>query len=335
MSKVIIGIHGLGNKPEKDILQEWWKKSMHEGLRGIGEYNLELPKFELVYWADVLYAYPLTERIKDKSDPYHLEEKYTESPQNFIIENHNTRKKIVNFINQQLNKIFLNPDYSLNYSFITDNILHQFFKDLEIYFSETSIETEDINCKAKGIIQNRLYTILKKYQHHDIFLIGHSMGSIIAYDVLSYIMPEANIHTFITIGSPLGLPVVVGKMAAEEKKTFNKEVEIMRTPPGIKKHWYNFADILDKVALNYELSDDFGPNEQGIKPIDFLVTNTYTVNETRNPHKSYGYLRTPEFSKILSYFIKEENKDFNQKIKIAFNQITEKITDAIKSINQS
>ena len=32
MSSVVIGIHGLANKPEKPILTEWWQKAIREGL---------------------------------------------------------------------------------------------------------------------------------------------------------------------------------------------------------------------------------------------------------------------------------------------------------------
>ena len=32
MPKIIVGIHGLANKPEKDVLAEWWVKSIREGL---------------------------------------------------------------------------------------------------------------------------------------------------------------------------------------------------------------------------------------------------------------------------------------------------------------
>ncbi|MCH9046439.1 MAG: hypothetical protein IIA40_10070, partial [SAR324 cluster bacterium] len=31
--KVIIGIHGLANKPKEDVLYEYWRKSVEEGLK--------------------------------------------------------------------------------------------------------------------------------------------------------------------------------------------------------------------------------------------------------------------------------------------------------------
>ena len=54
--RVIIGIHGLKNKPEADILEDWWKTSIDEGLsRHCGGRKFKV-RFEMVYWADLLYG---------------------------------------------------------------------------------------------------------------------------------------------------------------------------------------------------------------------------------------------------------------------------------------
>jgi len=33
MDKIIIGIHGIGNKPPEDILRNWWLDSILEGAK--------------------------------------------------------------------------------------------------------------------------------------------------------------------------------------------------------------------------------------------------------------------------------------------------------------
>ena len=55
-------------------------------------------------------------------------------------------------------------------------------------------------------------------------------------------------------------------------------------------------------------------NKYRVIPIDFLVVNNYEINGKRNPHKSYGYLRTPEFSNILNDFIQTEKLTLKQKV---------------------
>jgi hypothetical protein len=325
MRKVIIGIHGLGNKPPKYLLQKWWKDAMIEGLNLSGIKN-NLPDFELVYWADILYEKPLNRWEKDKDNPYFLDEPYIKAPKTISDEKHPFREKIFGFISDQLNNIFLNEDNSLNYSFITDAILKKYFRDLEVYYREECKDETRVDCKARDLIQDRLVNYITKYRNHDIMIIAHSMGSIITFDVLNFLIPEARINTLVTIGSPLGLPIVVSKIAAEQQKKIEGQ-SIMATPPGVTSNWFNFADIKDHVAINFELSDDFRENERGILPTDFLVNNNYVINGEINHHKSFGYLRTPEFSKILGDFIADRKLNMAQKVLKTLQDFLEKVKE--------
>lgn len=327
MANVIIGIHGLGNKPPKKTLERWWKLAMIEGLKA-NNYNSVLPKFEMVYWADIMYEEAQSISEKDEESSRFLREGYVKAPAKFPIENHSTQEKIVSFLGKQLNRIFLNKDLSLNYSFIADAIVSKFFKELEIYYKEDCPDEDDKLCKAKDLIKDRLIQVLEKYKSDQIMLLSHSMGSIIAFDVLSFHELDMPIHTFITAGSPLGLPVVISKISAEQKKKRSND-NAMLTPPSINKNWYNFSDIIDRVAFNYKLADDFTENKYGVVPVDFLVVNNYEINGKRNPHKSYGYLRTPEFSKILNEFIQTEKLTLKRRaigtISFFFNSIKHKL----------
>ncbi len=325
MKKVIICIHGLGNKPPKYLLKKWWKAAIKEGLINIG-ISKKLPAFELVYWADILHEKPLNNRIKDAENPYFLNEPYKRASKNAPIENHSFRQKIIDFFTEQINNIFLNEDKTLNYIFITDAILRKYFRDLEIYYTEECKDENDMTCKSRNLIRRRVVDCIKRYKNHDIMIIAHSMGSIITFDVLNFLIPEIEIHTLVTIGSPLGLPIVVSKIADEQKKKLNGK-SIMATPPGITTNWFNFADIMDHVALNYKLADDFSENDKGIHPKDFLVNNNYEIKGEKNPHKSFGYLRTPEFSRILCDFIGGKKLNRGQKALGKAHDIFDKIKE--------
>ena len=263
----------LGNKPPKYLLQKWWRDAMIEGLNLSG-IKKNLPDFELVYWADILYEKPLNRWKKDKDNPYFLDEPYIKAPKTITDEKHSFQEKLIGFISDQLNNIFLNEDNSLNHSFITNAILKKYFRDLEVYYMEECEDGNEVNCNARNLIQERLVKYIEKYKNYEIMIIAHSMGSIITFDVLSFLIPDAKINTLVTIGSPLGLPIVVSKIAAEQQKKFEGK-SIMATPPGVTSNWFNFADIKDHVAINFELSDDFRENERGILPTDFLVNNNY------------------------------------------------------------
>jgi PGAP1-like protein len=147
--------------------------------------------------------------------------------------------------------------------------------------------------------------ILKKHRRKKILLIAHSMGSIIAYDVLTHVLPKSQIHTFVTIGSPLGMPIVISKIITEQKKKLIKSKKV-RTPENVTHYWYNFSDLEDKTAIDYDLAGDYDENSKHIKVIDQLVHNNYEYDGKENPHKSFGYLRTPEFSKVIYDFLYED-----------------------------
>ncbi len=313
MANVIIGIHGLGNKPPKNTLEMWWESAMLEGLKNSGRRRTVFPKFEMVYWADILYDHPLNEKEKDPKNHWYLEEKYIKSREIFDRVNHTRRRKIIEFLGKQLNKLLLSEDFTLNYAYITDAIVKKYFKDLEIYYKEVCTTENTSLGKVKDVIRQRLVDTLEKYKRDNIMLIGHSMGSIIAFDVLTFLSPHISVDNFISLGSPLGLPVVVSKIAAEQKQRLNGENHMV-TPPGIFGHWYNFSDILDKVAFNFRLSDDYDRNKNGVAPIDFDVVNNYEIQDSRNPHKSFGYLRTSEFAIVLDDFIRQEKLRVGQKI---------------------
>jgi hypothetical protein len=312
MPSVIIFIHGLGNKPPKQLLENWWKRALLDGLV-LEEQKNALPKTEMVYWTDLLYDKLLDPSETNPDSPYYIDEPYVEPNSDGVNEQYNRRLSIIDFLGNQLNRIFLNDDLSLNYSIITDSIISKYFRELDVYYKDDCLPEDASICQIKSHIRNRLVKVLEKYRDFDIMLVSHSMGTIIAYDVLSYLVPHIKIHTLVTMGSPLGLPVVLSKIATEQRRRNISPVQII-TPENITHAWYNFSDVMDKVAFKYRLNDVFLPNSHGISPIDFLVANTYKINGEGNPHKSFGYLRTPQMSSVTRAFIKAERLTFMQKI---------------------
>ena len=136
------------------------------------------------------------------------------------------------------------------------------------------------------------------------------MGSIIAYDVLTLLTPDINIHTWITFGSPLGLPVVLSHIAQEQKKMGMKGHPA--TPENVQHSWINFTDLNDTIALNWNLADDYAPNSQGVHPLDITVNNRYEWQGNPNPHKSFGYLQTTEVARYIHSFLQENRSPLIQ-----------------------
>ena len=302
MSEIIIGMHGMGNKPPPKTLKRWWQASIREGLKKIQKADLAFD-FELVYWAHYLHPVPLKPRMKDKDHPLFIEDPYRPALPDAVVENPDRlRQKLADYVSAQLDYIFLNEDLSINYESIVDFIIHYFFKDMEKYYQDHCVISSKNNSPAKEMICSQLVKTLKKHRRKKIMLIAHSLGSIIAYDVLINAAANLSIDTLVAIGSPLGLPIIKSRIFAEHKlEGFPKGS--LKTPDSIRSHWHNLADVRDKIAINYKLRDDFAENSAGIRPVDKLVVNDYVYGDQKNPHKSYGYLRTPEMASIISRFL--------------------------------
>jgi hypothetical protein len=314
LSKIIIGIHGLGNKPPKELLSKWWKVAILEGLRKNNHSGKDFD-FELVYWADVLHKNPLDPNETDRENPQYLNEPYTPEGKSINSEEMGFRKKALEYLEKYSKNILVNGVLSLNIPSLTELFIHRHLKDLEEYYSKSYTLINNKKRLVREVIIDRLVEAFQKHKRKKIFLVAHSMGSIIAYDALKYYASEINIEVLATIGSPLGQEYVINKIQTE---TTPDESEKFIVPDNIRHGWYNFADAEDQVAVNHHLAKIYKENSRRIRIKDILVNNTYKILENRNPHKSYGYLRTPEFSEVLNSFLITKKFDLFSWIKNIF-----------------
>lgn len=311
MSKIIIGVHGLGNKPSKEILGRWWCRSLREGLRQIDKPRVYF-HFELFYWADIVHEKPLDLDIADPKDPLFLVEPYNPGRKRLEIQHGPIRKKLRDYLGKQMDKLFLNEDMTLNFTSVTDKIIRRYFREMGAYYSFTG-PNEDSDIKfQRDEIRNRLADTLRRHKGKEILLLSHSLGSIIAYDVLSHTATDVPINTFITAGSPLGLPVIVGRVFSEQQQDI-EDFDKIRTPENIKRNWFNFTDPRDAIAFDDTLKDDYAENSADIRVVDIPVNNDYENRGLRNPHKDYGYLRTPEMARVVYDFLHSGRAGFIQR----------------------
>ena len=288
---VIIGIHGLARKPQKSTLTRWWKAAICEGLNyNIRKYkktNISPPQlnFAMVYWNNLMRGNRILtlEQLKQDEDRYQPARKGD-------IESHEASTEESESIELrdivgELTEVVVR----LTGGRASDRVMKEKLNDLYAYYNDENIKKE---------LQNRLASELEKHKDKRIMLISHSMGTIIAYDVLCQFVrkkKELTIEHFITMGSPLGLPFIT-----ERIKELRGEKKLS-VPDNIKK-WTNFSDMSDPVCADPCLKDDYESNNEGIGIVDQIVKNDWPHDRLR--HKSYGYLRTPEASKAIETFIK-------------------------------
>lgn len=281
MSYTIVGIHGLANKPPANVLENWWRQAILEGLAKNCGNKQQVINFTMVHWADRLHQ-PL-------QDPLTMDEPYIAVNGALKTYKDGWRDTVVAGVLGVGGSALDGAKRYLGINEIADAVLEAKLKDLFTYYEKREIREE-----LRGRLENKLRAL----SGERVMLIAHSMGSIIAYDVLRIMGrkdPNYRLSHFITIGSPLGLPHV--------KNRIYEENDLMRTPTVVCK-WTNFADRRDPVALDVHLSDDYEPNDDGGQVKDDLIINTYVGRKGKeNYHKSYGYLRAPEVSKAIRNFI--------------------------------
>lgn len=108
-------------------------------------------------------------------------------------------------------------------------------------------------------------------------LIGHSLGSVIAYEYLCWDRPES-VGALVTLGSPLGIPNLIFDRLTPAPSGGRA------VWPGLVTEWVNVADPDDIIALRKELSSLFVPSEMATPVRDRLVDNG------RHPHAIEPYL---------------------------------------------
>ena len=283
-TSMVIGIHGLKNKPEKDLLARWWVMSLQEGLQR----NLGLAPplaFELVYWADIQYPAPIPEA--ELHNPY-----ITADGQGPLLRYSGTALDKAKAIAEKWGGRAIDKGKDLiGLDEHVDHLLGLAFDDLRDYYGKPDVRNR---------VRNRLTHALHRHKNTRVCLIAHSMGSIIAYDVLRMLDQDpSEIEHFVTIGSPLGLPIVTQHARKEFSNTL---------VPQQVRQWTNLADPGDKIALDCSLSDDYRPTPGGIRVQDDLVHNDYVDRAGKSDqHNGYGYLRTPELSDIVRGFLAAGN----------------------------
>jgi hypothetical protein len=133
----------------------------------------------------------------------------------------------------------------------------------------------------------------------EVLLIGHSLGSVIAYDTLwelSQEEPPGHVDLFVTMGSPLATHFIRRRLRGAS------ETGAAKYPTNIRR-WINFAAKGDTTALRPRLAPYFSEMvDLGlVEPIDDYVDleNFFHADFGLNVHEAYGYLAQPKLAEVV------------------------------------
>jgi len=160
---------------------------------------------------------------------------------------------------------------------VTAAITRLFIRDSAAYFFDAA-RRQRIQERVRGELEAATGPVV---------LVSHSQGSIVAFDVLSALGSSIDVPVWITLGSPLGIREVQDHLGP------------LVTPRAVGT-WRNFADLLDPVALDKQLANDFSVAAgQFIR--DEAVVNAASGSLIGfNPHSATGYLSTAPVRQAVS-----------------------------------
>lgn len=315
---LILGIHGLSNKPPAHQLKRWWQSAIKEGLRDIKDSPTTFD-FKMIYWADILYKIPLNSKEKDPNHPLFIEDPYLSRDKIKRTQPVTFWQRVKHSGQYVKEVIFLSKIGLNNFRKPFNFIVKTGFRDLDIYFNEEIPMDQQMASKpVKAQIRSRMIDFLLKNKDKNILILAHSMGSIIAYDVLHMLGNKIDGVTFVSMGSPLGLPLIRENIMKDHNLPF--EEEAFPPTPECVDAWYDFLDDEDNLAVFYNLGEYYQPNSKGVKPIETHVNNDYKHWVTENAHKSFGYLRTAELAQVVCDFLQAGRSSFLTKGKQFFRK---------------
>lgn len=262
----IVAVHGIGQQFKGEYeLQAEWLPALRDGLARI---NLKLGSqddFRCAFYGD-LFRIRATKSVGNP--PYDANDVSTEWETAFLIllwtesaraeegvsgPSERTKLRTPNVVQRALNAL----SNSRFFVGLAESVLIGDLKQVRTYLHEDRIRLE---------AQQR---VAQQVDADTRILIGHSLGSIVAYEALCN-HPEWSIDTFITLGSPLGIPNLIFHQLRPIP------LRAVGSWPRATKKWVNIADQGDIVALVKKLGPIFDGQIE-----DHLVNNGTTAHDVK------------------------------------------------------
>ncbi|MDX1443251.1 MAG: hypothetical protein R3270_05645 [Gammaproteobacteria bacterium] len=179
---------------------------------------------------------------------------------------------------------------------VADEAARSTIRETHRYFANLDGAAERIHEKLLAELQPALAS------GEPVLLIGHSLGSVIAWNVLWLLTHREgcreNVDHLLTLGSPLGMRFV-------QRRLLGNDHEHLGRYPACINHWTNIAAVGDLTALDEYVHDDFA-EMLSLKLVDDInekhgrIYNFYRDDDGLNPHRSYGYLANPVVGQVIA-----------------------------------
>lgn len=172
--------------------------------------------------------------------------------------------------------------------------------DTERYFRNQ----DGIGVDVRAVIKQTLAPLIE--QRTEIMLVGHSLGSVLAYDTLWELSRRDGCTwrcpTFVTLGSPLGMFYI-------QRRLLGRQERGARRYPGNIDRWINISASGDVIATDRRLANDFRAMRrfglvESIKDVAAGIHTCYGTAEGPAPHRCFGYFFHPLVARLITDWLR-------------------------------
>jgi hypothetical protein len=288
----IIFIHGMNQQNyNADNLKQHWLDIFQQG---INELKLDILAKELdislPFYGDLITKHQLSNRFDlDAFLPkswvnFHLHKHNTTAPSTvlntaptipilpYFMPEHELKLSKRLYLASQLFKDKALKEFSVilnNFPKLHESLIHKFLIETYLYLANPQFMDE---------VHQRILASLEADETY--IIVAHSLGTVIAYNLLQQLQSHYKIQRFITLGSPLAFKVIQSKLT-----------QPIHRPQCLNGDWHNFYSP-DDFLTAFPLVN---------APFDFqpAILNTSISTFIHSPHQIAGYLQHPAVIKNI------------------------------------
>jgi len=290
-NKHIIYIPGKNPKPQPEQHRELLWKTMAEGIRRADENTAKsvqghYAEFHLISWNYLFYH-----RYKDITPDLPWIDA--------LINTHGPTQEDIREAKSWRNRL---GRLLFNIADHVPPVIPMLPKEVDSAATEMSRyfnNENNVASEIRKLLKQTLRPLIEKKE--PVLLIGHSLGSVIAYDTLWELSNQDNLHgkvDFLSIGSPLGMHYV-------RRRLLGMNGNGNATYPKLIRNWINLSSEGDIIALERNFHHVFEPMLKqhlltSIEDHSHGIYNYFRNEEGLNCHRSYGYLVNPAVGSTIA-----------------------------------
>lgn len=275
----VVGVHGIWqSKTSRRQLTDDWGKALRRGIKQFTDRGDHAPALQMPHWTSLLAKG--TDRLGPEDDLFGESAPMTSEEEEFIADSlrEMVRPEDLAFAAEQPLATLGPPKlwsprltrmvmaYDRRFPGGGGQTFVRRVREVRYYLTEPTLAAE-----VRALVRDDFTSATS-------VVIGHSLGSVIAYDLFrreevgTGRTPGSAVRTFVTCGSPLGVPTVRRLMGITDG-------EHLRLPDHIE--WVNVYD-----------PDDFITGGAGLSGVAPTLTDAAVDNGLGDPHSAVRYLRT-------------------------------------------